>query len=787
MTSRIYIKKDFPFDLFEIDLLRASEEQLLRVSRELGLGLNLEEMKKCKRYFSKLGRNPTDVELQSIGQTWSEHCYHKTFKGEVRIEDRKVRLFEDFIAKATKELSHPWCISVFEDNAGVVDFERGYGIAAKVETHNHPSAIDPFAGAATGLGGLIRDIMGVWAQPIASIGVFGVGPQDHSQKLPPGMKHPKTIFKGVLEGVRQYGIHMKIPNVDGAIYFDESYVGNPVVYCGCVGLLPIDKYLRETKAGDVALLAGGRTGKEGIHGVTFASAEIGEIKGEEKAAELTFDPPVQERLARAIFRVRDENLASGITDLGGGGISCATGETAYKSGCGIVVDLEKVPLKLPGMAPWEIWISESQDRMFLTIPEKNLERVLEIFEEENVEATPIGKFVRGSSLVVRYQGQEVANLDLQFLFSPPKVKRVAEWKAPKLVEPEFAQPRDLTEILIKLLASANIGSKSKLVKTDESWKNVVLGPFHGEHGGPNDAAIVKPLQDSRRGVVISCGINPNYGRIDPYWMAASNIEEAIRNNVAVGGRRIALLDNFVWGSPEKAEQLGALVRACEACYDFSKAFSAPFISGKDSLYNESSLGPVTPTLLITAIGIIPDVGKAVSLEFKRSGNPLYILGETYRELGGSEYYKLLGFLGKSVPRVRAAKSRKIMESLRKAMDLGYIRACHDLSEGGLGVAVSEMMIGGRGAELDLRKVPGPAGRDDFILFSESNGRFLVEVKAKAKAKFEELMDSCAYSRIGEVIEDRWLSVTGLNGERIIHVEADRLEEAWRRPLGNREE
>ncbi len=785
MASQVYVKKDLPFDLFEIDLLHAGDKQLLQISRELGLGLNLEEMKKCKRHFSKLGRNPTDVELQSIGQTWSEHCYHKTFKGDVRIGNRNVRLFKDFIAKATKDLSHPWCVSVFEDNAGIVDFERGYGIAAKVETHNHPSAIHPFGGAATGLGGLIRDIMGVWAQPIASIGVFGFGPQDYSQKLPPGMKHPKTIFEGVVEGVRQYGSHMKVPNIGGAIYFDESYIGNPIVYCGCVGLLPLDKYFRRTKVGDVALLAGGKTGKEGIHGVTFASAEIGKMEGGEKAAELTFDPAVQGRLARAIFRIRDENLSSGITDLGGGGISCATGETAFRSGCGIVVDLEKAPLKISSMAPWEIWVSESQDRMFLSIPEKNIEKALKIFEEENVGATLIGKFVRGNSLVVRYQGREIANLGLQFLFSPPEAKKIAKWKAPKLVEPKFAQPRDLTKVLLRLLAAANIGSRGRVIKTDESWKNVVLRPFHGKHGGPNDAAIVKPLQDSQRGVVISCGINPNYGRIDPYWMAASSVEEAIRNNIAVGGQRIALLDNFVWGSPEKAEQLGALVRACEACYDFAKAFDAPYISGKDSLYNESVLGPVTPTLLITAVGIIPDVRKAVSVDIKAPGSAIYVVGRTYSELGGSEYYRLFRKVGRSVPKVKATKAKKVLGSITKAINSGYVQACHDLSEGGLAVAAAEMVLSSDyGAELDLKKVPASISgnaRDDFVLFSESNSRFLVEVKQGEEEKFEKLMEG-DFALVGRVSGEDEFSVKGLKGKKIIDISSGKLREAWKSAL-----
>jgi len=416
----------------------------------------------------------------------------------------------------------------------------------------------------------------------------------------------------------------------------------------------------------------------------------------------------------------------------------------------------------------------------LTIPEKNLERALKIFEEENVEVTLIGKFVRGNSLVVKYQGHEIANLNLRFLFSPPGVKRVAKWKAPKLVEPSFEQPVNLTDILLRLLAAENIKSKESVIRVNEAWKNVALRPLHGRYGGPNDAAIVKPLPDSRQGVVISCGINPSYGRIDPYWMSASNVEEAIRNNVAVGGRRIALLDNFVWGSPEKAEQLGALVRACEACYEFAKVFDAPYISGKDSLYNESILGPVTPTLLITAVGIISDVEEAVSVDLKEPDNPIYVVGETYPELGGSEYYKLLGFVGKSVPKVRAAPAKRIINSVVDAIDRGYVGACHDISEGGFAVAASEMALGSDyGVELDLRKVPAKLKRDDFVLFSESNSRFLLEVQSQHKRDFEKLMKGVKCSEIGSVKEDGYLSICGLKGKQIVNIESLKLREAWK--------
>ncbi|MBS7621857.1 phosphoribosylformylglycinamidine synthase, partial [Candidatus Bathyarchaeota archaeon] len=420
--SSLYIRRDTPFPLFEIALLSASNGQLLDISRKLGLGLSLDEMMAVQKYFRGKDRNPTDVELQTIGQTWSEHCFHKTFKGIVKFDGKEIdSLFKTYIAGVTRELNPRWCFSVFEDNAGIIRFERGYGIAVKVETHNHPSAIEPFGGAATGVGGVIRDILGVWADPIACTDVLGFGPLDYPyEKLPAGVKHPKYLYMGVVAGIGSYGNNMGIPTVNGAMCFDESYVGNVVVYCGCVGLLPLKKFRRNAKPGDLIVLAGGKTGRDGIHGVTFASAELTE-KSEEvsRPAVQIANPIEEEKLKRAIIAIRDFGLASAITDLGGGGLSSAVGETARRFGCGAVVELDKVPLKYPGLAPWEIYISESQERMLLAVPPKNLTRALEIFEGEDVEATVIGRYTEDKILRVYYGREKVAELDIPFLFEPP--------------------------------------------------------------------------------------------------------------------------------------------------------------------------------------------------------------------------------------------------------------------------------------------------------------------------------------------------------------------------------
>lgn len=789
MTSCLYIRRETSFPILEINVSDCDERQLSDVSREMGLGLDIREMKSVQSYFRKRKRNPTDVELQIIGQTWSEHCFHKTFKGKIRFDGREIdSLFKTYIAKATEEVNADWCFSVFEDNAGIVKFDSEHGIAVKVETHNHPSAIEPFGGAATGVGGVIRDVLGVWADPIACTDVLGFGPLDYDyERLPVGIKHPRYVYEGVVAGIGSYGNNMGIPTVNGAIYFDESYVGNVVVYCGCIGLLPLKKFRRNAKPGDRIILAGGKTGRDGIHGVTFASAELTEESEEVSRPAVQIANPIEEeKLKRAIVTIRNLELSSAITDLGGGGLSSAVGETAKKFGCGAVVELEKVPLKYPHLAPWEIYISESQERMLLAVSPEKMKHVSEIFEREDVEATAIGKYTSDGVLQIHYEGEKIAELDIPFLFRPPETVRTADYSPRQLEEHRFPEPENLTETLLKILSSPNVASRERVIRTyDHEVKgNTVLKPLHGEFGGPNDAAVIKPLDNSWKGIAVSCGMNPNYGKIDPYWMAASAIDEAIRNNVAVGGRRIALLDNFTWGNPEKPERLGSLVRACEACYDFATNFRTPFISGKDSLYNESPLGPVTPTLLITALGIVPDVRSSVSMDVKAPDNLIFIVGQTLKELGGSEYYKLNGFLGNSVPQVQSTEALMTFETTTNAIDLGLIEACHDLSEGGLAVAAAEMALAsGHGIELDMRNIPSKTvNRDDFVLFSESNSRFLLEVDRKSKEDFEALMDERIYAEIGRVTKKPRLCILGGAGEIVVDVSVKGLLESWKQTL-----
>jgi len=782
-----------PFEIYEINLLNATEKDLLKISSEMRLNLNINEMKAIKDYFMKKGRNPTDIELQTIGQLWSEHCRHKTFKGLIMDEKGNIlvdNMLKNFIEKSTKEINASWVLSFLEDNAGIIDFTKEYAIAVKVETHNHPSAIDPFGGAATGVGGVIRDVLGVWAKPIALIDVLCFGPLDYPyEKLPKGIKHPRYIMRGVVAGIGYYGNNFGVPTIAGAIYFDEGYLGNVVVYAGCVGILPKSKYFRRIKPGDYILVIGNKTGKDGIHGATFASADLKED------SEISFrsavqipDPIEEEKLKRAILRIRDEELGSGITDLGGGGLAVAIAEMADKINGGATIWLNNLHLR-EKMSPWEIWISESQERMLLGVPQENIERVIKITNEEELECSIIGRFESEDRIKVYFNNYLIVDLETSFLLNPPKSIRMATYKYINYIEPNFPEPKDLNEVLLDLLASPNIASREKIIRTYdyEVQGNTVLKPLQEEYGGPNDASVIKPLKNSWKGLVISVGLKPQYSRIDTYWMAAASIEEALRNNIVVGGRRIAILDNFTWGNPESPDTLGPLVDAVKACYDFAKAFNTPFISGKDSLYNESLLGPVLPTLLITAIGVIPDIRKVISLDFKSPRNPIYMLGITRLELGASEYYRLKGFIGKSVPKVYVNESKKIMKCITKAIDKGYIKASHDLSEGGLGVALAEMSLSSNyGAEIQLSNIKREkeVKRNDLILFSESNGRFLLEVKRSKALEFEDLAKNlgCPYAKIGEVTSRKSLIIKGLNKETIINLSLNEMRKAWRNGL-----
>ncbi|HDO20663.1 MAG TPA: phosphoribosylformylglycinamidine synthase subunit PurL [Candidatus Bathyarchaeota archaeon] len=779
--------------VLQVKLLDADDEELLKLNSQLNLNLSLKELKTIKKYFQKLGREPFDIELYSFSQLWSEHCRHKVFRGLILDENGNILvddMLKSYIAKVTEELNYSWVISFLKDNAGLISFDDEYSIAVKVETHNHPSAIDPFGGAATGVGGVIRDVLGVWASPIALIDVLCFGPLNTPyESIPKGIKHPKYLFRGVVKGIGFYGNNMGIPTVAGAICFDKGYIGNVVVYAGCIGLVPTVKYGFWAKPGDQIVIVGNSTGRDGIHGASFASSILDERSEEvSRPAVQIPDPIVEEKLRRAVIKIRDEDLASGITDLGGGGLAVAVVELADRIGGGAKIFLDKVHVRESNLLPWEIWISESQERMLFSVPKSKINRFLETVYSENLEASVIGEFTRDRWIRVYYFNNLICEVETDFLLHPPKIVRKAKWSKPILVESEFEEPEDYGALILKLLSSDDICSREPVIRTydHEVQGNTVIKPLHGFFAGPSDAAVIKPLNNSWKGLVISVGLKPWYSRLDPYWMAASSIDEALRNNICVGGRRIAILDNFTWGNPEKPDRLGSLVRAVKACYDFAKGFEVPFISGKDSLYNESPLGPILETLLITAVGIIPDIRMAVTIDLKASKNPLYLTGLTLPELGGSRYMQIIEHGGGSVPKVDLKISKSSMNLIRESIDKGYVNAVHDLSDGGLGISISEMVLSSQyGAEIWLDKVVSRnINRDDFLLFSESNGRFLVEVKRNFEDNFISIAEKlgAVFSKIGYTLSNNCLLIHGLKGSLIVDLSGSDLRNAWKSGL-----
>jgi len=767
-SEEIYKPPEYKFHLRQIDL----SGDLLKLSREMGLSLSRTEMEVVKGYFDKESRKPVDVELETIAQTWSEHCRHKTFLGKILFNGEQIdNLLKKTIMQATREINHPFCLSVFHDNSGIIDFDEDYGICFKVETHNHPSALEPYGGAATGTGGVIRDILGtgLGAKPIMNTDVFCFGLPDFDyHELPEGILHPKTIIKGVVRGVRDYGNRMGIPTASGAIYFDDAFLYNPLVFCGCVGLIRKDRIEKCARGGDAVLLVGGRTGRDGIHGVTFASAEL---SGEsEKSCVQIGNPIMEKRVMDCLLRASEEGLLRSVTDCGGGGLSSAVGEMGKETG--VTVYLDRVPLKYDGLSPREIWISESQERMILAVPKENLDAVIEVFGREGVESTVIGEFTDEKRLVLYYEGKKVCDLDMHFLHDglPMPVKKAkAKIKPPSDVD--FPKPIDLNSILIDVISGLNTCSREWVIREydHEVQGASVTKPLVGVFGvGPQDAVVVRPRLDKNRGVVVSCGLNPGFGRLDAYNMALSVVDEALRNLVAAGGdiKQAAMLDNFCVSSPEREEVLGDLVLSARGCYDAAKCFGVPFISGKDSLYNEwvdkdGKVFAIPPTLLISAVGIIDDVNQCMTMDIKDVGSEIYLVGETKDELGGSEYFRMLDIRTGAVPGLDLEIAPKIMDTLHRAIKMGLVNACHDLSEGGLALALAEMAFSGDiGLEVDIQKVPysGMRMRYDSMLFSESNTRFLVELTEEKADEFTALFRDLPLARIGRTISEKNLKV-----------------------------
>ena len=800
----------------------------MQLSRERQLSLSLAEMRAIQAHFRELGREPTDVELETLAQTWSEHCSHKTLKGRIDFASgghqpdalargAGVRHFENLlketIFEATREIRRrlgpdDWCVSVFEDNAGVVQFDDQYHICFKVETHNHPSAIEPYGGANTGLGGVIRDPLGtgLGARPVCNTDVFCFAPPETpAESLPPGVLHPVKVIKGVVAGVRDYGNRMGIPTVNGAVCFDERYLANPLVFCGTVGLIPVRFARKQLRNGDLIVAVGGRTGRDGIHGATFSSLELSAESEKVSGGAVQIGNAITEKkLLDVLLQARDLGLYHAITDCGAGGFSSAIGEMAEKLGA--LVQLDQAPLKYEGLSYTEIWISEAQERMVLAVPTDRWPVLKMLCAGEGVEAAVIGHIEATGHLRLRYQGQQVADLEMEFLHhGRPPVVRLATWRAggvsPLVTSKDpltgsnqgadASRSPDFTTTLRKILSSYNVCSKEWIIRQydHEVQGGTVIKPLVGVHNdGPSDAAVITPVLGSWTGVAMGCGINPRHGDLDPYRMAAAAIDEAVRNVVAVGAdpARIALLDNFCWGNTDRPEVLGSLVRAAEACRDVAVAYGMPFISGKDSLNNEFHAGDwhitIPPTLLISALGRVPDVRRCVTMDLKEPGNLLFLVGVTKDEMGESHYNLVNGREGGVPPEVDLDLAPRIFRKLHEAIQRSLVRACHDLSEGGLAAAVAEMALaGGIGAELRCLDADASSEPDQVMLFSESTTRFVVEATPARAPALEECLQGVPCKQIGKTCKEQRLRIAA-NGQWIVGAELADLKEAWQKPL-----
>ena len=891
---------EYRFKLATVSIRDMDEAALMKLSKKGQLYLSITEMKTVQDYFLSLHRDPTDIELETVAQTWSEHCSHKTLGGRIHYvetcDGKVVRdhhfnsMLKETIFAATVQIrgslgKDDWCVSVFKDNAGIVKFDDKQNVCIKVETHNHPSAIEPYGGANTGLGGVIRDPLGtgLGARPVCSTDVFCFARPDYpADQLPPGVLHPRAVMQGVVAGVRDYGNRMGIPTVNGAVCFDDRYLGNPLVYCGNIAMIPVDKCEKKVSPGDLIVAVGGRTGRDGIHGATFSSVELTQESETISGGSVQIGNPVTEKMvADVILAARDLNLYSAITDCGAGGFSSAVGEMGEDTGAEVWLD--RAPLKYSGLSYTEIWISEAQERMVLSVPEKNWAEFHALCASEGVEATAIGKFTDTKQLVLKYNDQQVGEISMAFLHEgrPPVIREAVydikcsphapreEPSAPSSQQSNPTSTRtnaassaaaaasvtphanfkahhaerdgynksDYTDDLKKVLSSLNVCSKEWIIRQydHEVQGGSVIKPLVGiNNDGPSDASVVRPDLTSRRGLVVSCGINPYYGDLDPYWMAASAIDEAVRNCVAVGADpdRIAILDNFCWGNTERPETLGTLVRAAVACKEIAIAYGTPFVSGKDSLNNEfsyeenvenprrvgpasnASAGPpdssdemvglrdagptlqsqrrtvaIPSTLLITALGQVDDIEQCVTMDLKGHGNLLYLIGETKDEMGGSHFHLVNGLTGGNVPTVDKDMAPEIFRALHQAIKQGLILSCHDLSEGGLAVAAAEMAFaGGVGAEItldDARSSAFSKSRTSIpaatTLFSESNTRFLIEVSPAQAGQLEAVFGNLPIGRIGTTTTTQSFSMIN-QGVKLVDGSLTELKSAWQSTL-----
>jgi phosphoribosylformylglycinamidine synthase II len=764
-------------ETYEIQLHAASDKELLEISNLMGLALALPEMKRIKEYFGKQGRNPTDIELQALGQAWSEHCCYKSSK--IPLKKYVFNVDENRI--------------IAREDAGVMEFDKDHYYCVALESHNHPSAIEPYGGAATGVGGIVRDVLCMGAQPIAYIDPLFFGPLDYpAEKLPKGVKHPVYLFKGVVDGIRDYGNRIGIPTLAGQVYFHEGYTGNCLVNVGCVGIMKKEDLVHSwAKApGNVYIYVGGKTGRDGIHGVNFASAELtDESEESSRSAVQVGDPITKEPVIHACLECNRKGLLEGFKDFGGGGLSCVSGELAYSANMGAEIHLDTVPLKEEGLKPWEIWVSESQERMMMLVAPENVEQVLHICKQWDVTAAVVGNVIKEQIIRVFFKGQKLLEMDLEFMTGGPIYD--CDMRPFRIIkhdqtDKDFSLP-DLNNSLKNVLSSPNVASKEWVIRQydHEVRGNTVIKPLQGKLGleSHGDATVLKPLEDSWKGLAVTADVNPRFMERDPYWGAMSAVDEACRNLVSVGATPDSLLDCLNFGNPEKPERMGEFYEACRGLGDMGRALDLPYVSGNVSLYNESTKTAVPPTPEVFGVGIVQDIRTCVTSDFKTEGNLVYLIGkQTDKELGGSEYYKHLKMEGGVVPKTDPVILQHSMKGLLACIKKGFISACHDVSEGGIAVCLAEMAIGGDiGAAIDVSEI-GNGLRTDFKLFSESNTRWIVEIKKDKQTEFEKQLkkDHTTFILLGKN-KGKHLVILD-NKKTVIDLDVDELRECWSKPI-----
>ena len=828
--------------IVEVPLRDLADAQLEKLSRDAHLFLSLEEMRAIQAEYRRLGREPREIELETLAQTWSEHCVHKTLKSTVRYREANLadgqrslvgtaaagrpghvpgpdgsltvkNLLKSTVAAGTFALvdeKRPdridWCLSVFVDNSGVIAFDEHHAVCFKCETHNRPSAIEPYGGAATGIGGCIRDIMGtgLGAKPIAATDVFCVAPPTGTE-VPAGCLPPRRILSQVVAGVRDYGNRMGIPTVNGAVWFDPRYVGNPLVYCGVVGVMPRTMVRGQVLRGDRIVAIGGRTGRDGIHGATFSSAEVEHGHSTEFSHAVQIGNAITEKkMLDAMLAARDQPdgpLYDGTTDCGAGGFSSAVGEMGKEIGA--TVHLDRAPVKYDGLSPTEVWISEAQERMVLAVPPAKLARLRAICDAHGVELCDLGEFGTADGMIrLLWRGTEVGALDTHFLHEGvPMPTREAVWdaawsaaQAPAAGNGAGVGPR-LLDTARTLLAHPNLASKEWIIRQydHEVQGGSVVKPLVGVgDGGPSDAAVVHPVPGSRRALAIGNGLATGWGA-DPYAMTLAAIDECVRNLVCVGTdpARIAILDNFCWPSCDDPRNMGSLVRAAEACYDGALAYRAPFISGKDSLKNQFRTQDgrtimIPPTLLVSGFGIVEDAERACTMDLKSAGNVLVLVGRTGARMGGS-HRAMLGACGHAdmrLPDVEPARGARTAHAVAACIAHGAVRAAHDPSEGGLLPAIAEMCFaGGLGAKVDLSHVPTAGDvADESRAFAEDPHRYLLEVEPARLGTVQAHLDGIPHAVIGTVTADATLEVVGTHAPRE-SIGIHELRAAWSTPAG----